>query len=143
MNGQTVSCGSGQPNRIMEPTPEGRSLVILRKMLGALEGQEQRLVSMETKVAFVEQQLVHEVYITQRQAMELKRSVAQRVRKLCKDDADYRNRSKKLFSALWRSVQKEFEVPGYRELPRTKIMVALTFIETWEPLSLEEGRLSA
>lgn len=61
----------------------------------------------------------------------VKRKVAEIVRN--KFNGYYQEVSKKLFSEIYKSIKKIFEVPTYTSIPRGRYREAIQFIEEWQP----------
>ena len=119
---------------LMEPTKESQAMDLLDKALMIMRGVEHRVTDHDGRIVALEHQMEKEVYITPAQAVALTDAVKQKVREVCGDS--YKEQSKIMFPALWRSVKREFGVTQYREIPRIKIDIAIKMVREWKPLNL-------
>ncbi|RIL48809.1 phage repressor protein [Mammaliicoccus fleurettii] len=69
------------------------------------------------------------------QAKHIQQLVARKVAEIVRNKFNgyYKETSKKLFSEIYRSIKKVFQVPTYNSIPRGRYEEAVKFIEKWQP----------
>lgn len=126
---------------LVDLSPERRDLVFMKRMLESFEKTVNRMDRCEQKVEMLESVVENDVFITCRQAALLQNVVAQRVRSfLAEVGLEYRENSKRMFSAVWRDLKGEMGVPSYREIPRKKYGTAVRFVTEWVPTELPAAK---
>jgi hypothetical protein len=105
----------------------------VRQLLGLVEGQTNRIETLEGRVDKVETIVDQQVLLTNRQATIVRMAAAMRVRQLIGDD-DYRSHSKQYFSRLYKEIYTRFAVPSYRDIPRKELNAVLKLIAEWQPI---------
>ena len=107
---------------------------ILSQIVSAMTAQTDRIDKVEGRMSGIEQIVDREVYLTTRQCASFTKAVKGRIRELIPDDAEYRELSKKYFSAIYSEIYTKFAVASYREIPRSQFNAALYLIGTWFPV---------
>ena len=105
----------------------------VRQLLGLVEGQTNRIESLEGRVDKVETVVDQQVLLTNRQATIVRMAAAMRIRQLI-DDGDYKTHSKQYFSRLYKEIYTRFAVPSYRDIPRKELNAVLELIRDWQPI---------
>jgi hypothetical protein len=104
-----------------------------------IESQEKtigRVDRLELRFGKLESTVETQVYLTSSQATALKKAVSVRVRELLPEEKEYKEHSKTMFQALWRSLKEVYQVPTYREIPRMHYANAIKYVAEWQPIRL-------
>jgi hypothetical protein len=119
---------------------DGKYLMIAENLVAEIKGirVDHAVLKAEVKrdIDQIRTTLDNYVYLNTSQAAYLNKAVKVRVRELLPLDGDYREHSKKMFSAIWRDLKDVYQVPGYREIPRIHFQNAVQYIADWQPIKL-------
>jgi hypothetical protein len=129
--------------------PEATTVGKLIRMAEALLG-EVKTVSTDQQIlrATVTQELEEfrsivdtQLWLTSAMSNTLRRFVAQRIRELLPQDKQYKDFSKKFFQLIWDDLKAVFQVPVYREIPRTRYNAAMQYVRDWQPRASDIAKL--
>lgn len=102
------------------------------------------LAGFDVRLRKVEGIVEKEIYLTNAQLREVSRQVKDRVSAIRKEKGyNYKLSSKILFQAIYRSINGQYNVPSYRELPRAYFTDIIDAIKSWQVTAIIEERISA
>jgi len=90
----------------------------------AQQQQAAAITEHEFKLADIDQKVTHQITLTTAEQKRVQGAVNSRVREL--GNKDY-------YRGLYGALKKQFNVPSYRDLKRSDLTKAFTFIQSWSP----------
>ena len=102
-----------------------------------------KVAGFELRLSNVEEVIKKDIYLTNSQLREVARQVKSKVRVICLEKGyDYRTTSKFLFHAIYSSINGQYNVMSYRELPRMFFTDIIDKIQAWAPTEEFEKRIA-
>lgn len=84
------------------------------------------------EVQDIKQDLKKRIYLSNTHMVSLKRIVKERAARICKDnDYDYKKAYRYIIQAIWRTVNDQYNVPCYRELPDAYYNEIAESVNSW------------
>lgn len=134
---KSIRKGESYSMNYQELSPQLQYLISLEKKQNELEVKQNEL---EAKISNIEEfsdEKVQDILSYGRISYALQKSISRAVKfqciKICQFAGTYEAVGKKVESRIYRDLQKEFNVPSYRDLRYNQVSDVLVFVEMWEP----------
>jgi len=102
-----------------------------------------KITGFELRLSNVEEVIKKDIYLTNSQLREVSRQVKSKVFNLCLEKGyGYQAVSKFLFHAIYSSINGQYNVMSYRELPRMFFTEIIDKIQAWTPTEEFEKRIA-
>lgn len=112
--------------------PPDDYLRIARNIIAAVEGLASKVGAIDGRMTSLEVKVDNEIFINYNQQRAVQKAVGRRVRDMLPSDVAYRESSKIYYAALYSALKDVYQVPSYREIPRTMFTHAMQYIQNWE-----------
>jgi hypothetical protein len=102
------------------------------------------IVLLANDIEEIKDTLKKRVYLSNSHLMQVKKAVNTKTSEICKETGyEYRKAYRFIIQAIYRSINGQYNVPSYRELPEAYFLEILEAISIWKIPSTIEERIQA